>query len=76
MSDDDKSMDVQLICNQRVVNYSTLQFMNPIFFSVPWDDSIDIIALYPVKNSRDEPYRPYCPLLTSARMSTGPMSTR
>ena len=55
MSDDDKAMDVQLVCNQRVVTYNKLRGMNLIGFSDPWDDSIEIIAFYPVKNARDEP---------------------
>ena len=49
MSDDDKSMDVHLICNQHVVTSDKLQGMNTMGISVPWDDSLDIIALYPVK---------------------------
>ena len=36
MSDDDKSMDVKLICNQRVVTYNKLRGMNPMGLSVPW----------------------------------------
>ena len=38
MSDDDKSIDVQLICNQRVVKYILFQGMNPICLSAPWAD--------------------------------------
>ena len=49
MSDDDKSMDVQLVYNQRVVTYNKLRGMNLIGFSDPWDNSIEIIAFYPVK---------------------------
>ena len=49
MSDDDKSMDFQLICNQRVVTSNKLRGMNPMGLSAPWDDSIDIIAFNPVK---------------------------
>ena len=55
MSDDDKSMDVQLICNQSVVTYNELWGMNPMGISAPWDESIEIIDFYPVKNARDEP---------------------
>ena len=38
MSDDDKSMDVQLICNQHVVIYNKFQGINPISLSDPWVD--------------------------------------
>ena len=53
MYDDDKSIDVQLICNQRVVTYNKLIGMNPMVLSAPCDDSLDIIDLNPVKNVRD-----------------------
>ena len=53
MYDDDKSIDVQLICNQRVVTYNKLWGMNPIVLIEPCDDSLDIIYLNPVKNARD-----------------------
>ena len=36
MSDDDKSMGVQLICNQRVGTYNNLQGTNPMYISSPW----------------------------------------
>ena len=45
MSDDDKSMDVKLIFNQRVVTYNKLRDMKPMGLSAPWDESLDIIAL-------------------------------
>ena len=35
MSDDDKSMDVQLICNQRVVTYNKLRGMNTMGLRSP-----------------------------------------
>ena len=38
MSDDDKSMDVQLICNQLVVIYNKLLGINPMGLSDPWVD--------------------------------------
>ena len=38
MSNDDKSMDIQLICNQRVVTYNNLRCMNPMGLSAPWAD--------------------------------------
>ena len=49
MSGDDKSMVVQLIYNQGVVTYNKFQCMNLMGLSDPWDDSIEIIDLYPVK---------------------------
>ena len=39
MSDDDKSMDVQLIFNQRVFTSNKLIRMNPIGLNVPWNYS-------------------------------------
>ena len=36
MSDDDKSIYVQLICNQRVVKYNNFRGMNPMVLSAPW----------------------------------------
>ena len=36
--------------------------MNRMGLSAPWDDSLEIIALYPVKNTRDEPNGTSCPL--------------
>ena len=54
MSDDDKSMDVQLICNQCVVTYNKFCGMNPMGLSAPWGDSLEIISLHPVKNARGE----------------------
>ena len=38
MSDDDKYMGVQLICNQHVVTYYKFLGMNPIILSAPWGD--------------------------------------
>ena len=38
MYNDDKSMNVQLICNQSVVTYNTLLGMNPMVIIAPWDD--------------------------------------
>ena len=49
MSDDDKSMDIQLICNQHVVTYNELQGINPMGLSSSWYESYDIIALNSVK---------------------------
>ena len=54
MSDDDKSIYDQLICNQRVVTYKKIRGMNSMNLSSPWADSLDIIAFCPVKNARDE----------------------
>ena len=31
-------MNVQLICNQRVVTHNKLRVMNPIGLSAPWSD--------------------------------------
>ena len=45
MSDDDKSMDVQLICNQSLVAYDKWQGVNLMGLSTPWSDSLDINAL-------------------------------
>ena len=45
MYDDDKSMDVQLICNQRVVTQNEFLGVNPMGLSSPWDNSLEIIAL-------------------------------
>ena len=58
MSDDDISMDVQLLCNKRVVTYNILRGMKPMGLSDPWDDSLEIIAFHPVKNARDKPNGP------------------
>ena len=49
MSDDDKSMDIQLICNQHVVTYNEFWDINPMGLSSSWYDSYDIIALNAVK---------------------------
>ena len=38
MSDDDKSMDVHLICNQLVVIYNKLLGINPMGLSDPCDN--------------------------------------
>ena len=38
MYNDDKSMNVQLICNQLVVTYNKLLGMNPMVIIAPWDD--------------------------------------
>ena len=38
MSNDDESMYIQLIRNQRVVTYNNLRGMNPMSLSAPWDD--------------------------------------
>ena len=38
MSDGYKSINFQLICNQRVVTYNKLQGMNPVGLSDPWAD--------------------------------------
>ena len=46
MSDDDKSINVQLICNQRVVTYNKLQGINPMVISASWYDSLENIALH------------------------------
>ena len=48
MSDDDKSMGVQLICNQRVVAYNKFLGMNPMVPITPWYNSLEIISLCPV----------------------------
>ena len=49
MSDYDKSMDVQLIYNQRLVTYNKYQGVNLMNLSYPWDNCIDITCLYTVK---------------------------
>ena len=49
MANDDKSMDVQLICSQSVLDYIKLQSMNPMGVSAPWANSLDIISFRPVK---------------------------
>ena len=43
-------MDVQLIFNQNVVTKNKILGINPMVLSAPWDDSLDIIHLRPVKN--------------------------
>ena len=55
MSDDDKSTDFGLICNQRFLTYNKLWGMNPMGLSDPWNEYLEIIELNPVKNERDEP---------------------
>ena len=40
MPDDDKSMVVQVICNQRVLNYDKLRGMKPMCLSSLWSDYI------------------------------------
>ena len=45
MSDDDKSMDVQVICNQRLVTYNKLQGVNLMGISAPWEDYPHITSL-------------------------------
>ena len=52
MYDDDKSTDVQLICNLRVVTYNKLRGINQMGLIVPWANSLDIIALHPVEKFR------------------------
>ena len=52
MSDDDKSMDVQFIYNQRVETYNKFRGMNPMGLISLWDESLDIIALHTVKKSK------------------------
>ena len=54
MFDSDKSMYVQLICNQLSVTYNIFQGMNPMGRIAPWADFLDIIALNPVKNARGD----------------------
>ena len=49
MYDDDKSMDVQLICNQHVVTYNKLRGMKLMGLSDPWTGSADIITFNPEK---------------------------
>ena len=58
MSDDDTSIDVQLICNQRVVTYNKFLGMDPIGLISLWSDCLEIIFFHPVKKSRDEPNGP------------------
>ena len=55
MSDDDKSMNDRLICNQCLATYNKLRSMNPIGLSSPWAESLQIIALHPVKNQGINP---------------------
>ena len=42
-------MDVQLICNQRLVTYNKWQGINQMGNIVPWANSLDIIASRPVE---------------------------
>ena len=49
MSDNDISMDVQLICYQYVVTYNKLGGMKPMVLISPWSYSLETIALHPVK---------------------------
>ena len=49
MFDDEKSMNAQLICNQRVVTYNKSWGMIPMGFSDPWYEYLEIIALHPFK---------------------------
>ena len=63
MSDDDKSMDVQLICNQNVVTDNKFQGLNSMGLSAPWANSLAIISMYQVKNARDETNGTYLPLV-------------
>ena len=59
MSDDDKLMDFQFICNQHVVTYNKLQVMNPMLLSAPWADSLDMISVRSVRKiARSEPHGP------------------
>ena len=51
-------MDVQLICNEGVVTYNKFLRINPMGPIFPYDDSLNIIALHPVKNARGEPNGP------------------
>ena len=53
MFDDDKSMDIQLIFNQHVVTQNKCLRINPMGFSAPCDDSLEIIELHPVKTFKD-----------------------
>ena len=43
---DDKSMYVQVICNQCVATYAKLWGMHPLGLSLIWNDSIEIIAFH------------------------------
>ena len=43
MSDDDKSMDFQLICNQRVFTYNKLQGINQMGIIVPWANLLRVL---------------------------------
>ena len=38
MSDDDKSIDVQLVCNQRLVTHNQFRRMNQMVLAAPWYD--------------------------------------
>ena len=58
MSDDNKSMDVLLICNQYVVTYNKLLDIKPMGIIAPWAEYLEIISLDPVKKSRDKPNGP------------------
>ena len=49
MSDDDKSMYVQLICNQPIVTYDKLRRIHPLGLSSPGAYSLEIIDLHVVK---------------------------
>ena len=49
MYDEDKSMEVHLICNQSVGTKKTLRGINPVVLSAPWADSIGIIDFQTLK---------------------------
>ena len=38
---------------KRVITFKKLQGINPIGLSAPWSEFLEIIALYPLKNARD-----------------------
>ena len=53
MSDYDKSMYLQFICNQRVVNCNKFLYVNSMGLSAPWYDFLDIISMHPVKKCKE-----------------------
>ena len=65
MSDYNKSMDVQLTCNQRVVNYNKLRVMNPMGFNGHWPNYLEIIDLHTLKKCKVRNQRNLVPLGTT-----------
>ena len=52
MSDDNKSTNIQLICNQHVLTYNKLRGLNTMGLSIPWGDDTEVIALHTLKQCK------------------------